>query len=121
MNESFRSYLVRHWRGELQLVESFWRIGFGGGLLLGIVEYIVVMAVGGGPAVLRPMLISFTFINAAFLIWVGVGIWRSARRYEDSRFLAVLAQATVVIGGAGFVLDAGLRLAVLTGLLRGVR
>jgi hypothetical protein len=114
-----RSYFVRHWRGELTLADSLWRNGFGGGLLLGIVEYVVADLVlsGGNFQLLPGLLICIMLVNTAFLIWVGGGVWRSANRYQGSRVWAILAQATIILGGAVFVLRSGLLLAVITGLL----
>ena len=118
------SYFARHWHGELTLPSSFWRNGLVGGLLLAIAENVAaVLAVAGGDVrlgnirLVSAMLICFMPINAAFLIWVGVGIWRSADRYGGSRVWAILAQATVVIGGTGFLLRSGLFLATMMGLI----
>ena len=116
-----RSYFARHWHGELTLPASFWRNGLVGGLLLAMVENLAsVLAVAGGDVRLGNIrLVSAMLmpINAAFLILVGFGIWRSANRYGGSRVWAILAQATVVIGGASFLLRSGLLLATMMGLI----
>jgi hypothetical protein len=118
-NEPGGAYFVRHWRGQLMLSESYWRNGLGGGLLLALVEYIAAVPVLASADFRRlpALLIGFMLANAAFLIWVGVGVWRSARRHRDNRIWAILAQATVLLAGASFVLRSALLLAAMTGLL----
>jgi hypothetical protein len=118
-NEPGGAYFVRHWQGQLKLSESYWRNGLGGGLLLAMVEYIVAVPILTGADFRRlpAMLICIMLANAAFLMWVGVGVWRSANRHRDNRIWAILAQATVVLGGASFVLRSALLLAAMTGLL----
>ena len=68
------------------------------------------------------MLIFFVLANSAIpLMWVGVGVWRSANRHQGIRIWAILAQATVLLGSAVFLFRSGLLLAVITGQLGPVR
>ncbi|WP_188261989.1 GYF domain-containing protein [Azospirillum tabaci] len=107
-----RSYIARHWRGELSLGVSYWVNGFLGN--------IAAMAAAAGltaalPDMYDPMigLVGIVLISALVLLvtlWQVVGVWRSARSHKSrggkavwariAQFMMVLAclQAANVLG-----------------------
>ena len=103
MQEKNRTYLVRHWRGELSLPVSYWV----NGILANIVAVICTLLIAGtlgstpsGYAYLAYWLSTFAFLTL-IVIWQSVGIWRSADRYskENSRwFWPAVAKFMVIIG-----------------------
>ncbi|HXP30230.1 MAG TPA: hypothetical protein VN832_04010 [Stellaceae bacterium] len=98
-----RSYLLRHWRGELSLPVAYWINGW-----LGDIP-IILLATGAGllirvPALVKPALAAGMAVWVlAFLvsIWQLVGIWRSAGRHVGRggrKIWAVLGQVSVGLG-----------------------
>ena len=79
-----RSYLVRHWRGELSVVQSYWVNTVGINMLLGFL-----VAILGVAAYHLPLSAGLFFvfgiwlIAAVALIWQTVGIVRASRRHLD--------------------------------------
>ncbi len=95
-----RSYLRRHWRGELSLGRSFW-LNY---VLLGVLLAVPAALIGIDEE--RGVLVDLLWIwlplpiEAAVLVWQVVGVWRSARRTvrERRRWLwPRLAQGWMVI------------------------
>ncbi|WP_144058584.1 RDD family protein [Bradyrhizobium oligotrophicum] len=84
-----RSYLVRHWRGELSLAASYWV----NGALLGVIATLAIAVATslvvqqGFDAQPVPALVLICVIwlcISLFTLWQTVGIWRSATRYRDA-------------------------------------
>jgi hypothetical protein len=100
-----RSWLLRHWRGELPLGVSYWAIGMLGGnlaqaILLGAARGEVEAASLSLRAVATLQLGALAGV-AALQAWINVGIWRSANRHEargGGAFWAVAAQVMVLVG-----------------------
>jgi hypothetical protein len=96
------SYFARHWRGELSLPKSYWI----NGIIIGLVCCVILSGalVGFAAAAVNAIttlpalfFVLALLLNIAIVIWVIVGIWRSAGRYVGPKFWAILARVTVVI------------------------
>jgi hypothetical protein len=105
-----RNYLLRHWRGELSLPMSYWLNGTLGGLAagfaVGLLAWLTHRQGEAQPLLWLVSLIASWLVAALFLVWQGVGIWRSAVRYRRSGrfFWGGAAQAAVVLGAAQYAL-----------------
>ncbi len=108
-----KSYLHRHWTGELSLAQSYWvnmfALGFGSILLANIVSgESVNESLWNMPKLGALTVIAFWLALIAVQIWQWVGVWRSAENYKKSngrKVIATLAQAAVVFG---FILGSNL-------------
>ena len=98
-----RSYVVRHWRGELSLPLSYWI----NAMLVGIVAAAIGRGVGEVSAELRdPRLdlaigLALMLVGLVLPVWQIVGVWRSAGRHRargGSRFWAIAARVLMVLG-----------------------
>ncbi len=101
-----RSYLSRHWRGELPLPVSYWVNGF----LLTMIAATAEATLGAADITTAPRLITGGYAALALSlvvvgIWQFVGIWRSAGRVIQERrkqakgaFWAGLARIATVLG-----------------------
>jgi hypothetical protein len=112
-------FIARHWRGELPLAQAFWQNGLGLALTVALIELFVIGPVlaTAGPQVFPLVLVGLTLVNAVFLVWVSVGIWRSANRHWISPATAIAAKVVVVIGCLWFVLHAAMLTMVMTGFM----
>ena len=102
-----RSYIARHWRGELSLPWSYW---VNGGLV-GVIAGATITVIAGVlvheqldaqpiPALL--WMCAIWLCAALLTLWQGVGIWRSATRYRAAgkgRW-GVVAKVMVALGAA---------------------
>lgn len=89
--------LGRLWRGELALGDAFWNWAVIGGLAVNIttsLAFFVMIASGQGIAAL---VVGYLF-SVPYNILAGVGVWRSAARYEGPRRHAELARLVSAIG-----------------------
>jgi hypothetical protein len=97
--------MFRLWRGELALGITFWLFGFGGGLFLGLPLFAAILALTDVPdetsALIFVAALGFFLV---YLIWVSVGIWRSASRYQGDSIWIVCAKSTVCAEGLMIVL-----------------
>ena len=87
-NENF---FVRFWNGDLSLPMSYWGVGVGIGLLFGFSIEIFTVSVGMSEDAMWGFLIPFQ-------IYTVVGIWRSANKYNGTKYWAILAKVAVVLG-----------------------
>jgi hypothetical protein len=82
-----KSYLMRHWRGELSLPVSYWINGslvtIGFSLALAIVSWD--NFVSKSPKVYSTTIICFWVLLALATVWQCLGIWRSANNYLRER------------------------------------
>jgi hypothetical protein len=99
-----RSYIARHWRGELSLPVSYWLNGILGavavGATVGATAYAINRQSDAQPMLWLLSLIA-TWMSAALLaLWQAVGVWRSATRYRQrgKRFWGAAAKALVLLG-----------------------
>lgn len=90
-----RSWIGRHWRGELGLSEAYWL----NGILCNVAVFgIIWLAREAGvdgrdwPGIFR--LAVWVFIVGAET-WFAIGVWRSAGRYAGPRFWAYAARLVV--------------------------
>jgi hypothetical protein len=107
-----RSYVARHWRGELSLPVSYWLNGILGALIVGATVGVLAYTInrqGAAQPTLWLVSLIVTWMSAGLLtIWQAVGVWRSATRYRQSgkRFWGGAAQALALLGvvqvGANF-------------------
>jgi ATP-dependent protease ClpP protease subunit len=98
-----RSYVLRHWRGELSLPVSYW-VNF---VLLGLVGFGIGFAASDVAADLRdPRLllalgVALIVFGLTLPVWQIVGVWRSAghHRARGGRgFWAIVARVLMVLG-----------------------
>ncbi len=103
-------YLVRHWRGDLPLGQSYWLDG----LVVSIAAGLLGRLIGSVDPQPHPQLVSWAVVvfllGVAPVVWVWqmVGIWRSARRHVSRggrAFWGVAARVMVVLGLVAFVLQ----------------
>lgn len=106
-----RSYIGRHWRGELSLPISF----FVNVVAIGIAEFAIVFVLSDlifadfNPTLAIPFIVSAVFVSLIELIivaWQVVGTWRSARRLmveTGQTFYALLAETLLAIYVLTFV------------------
>jgi hypothetical protein len=106
-----RSYISRHWRGELPLAISYWVNGF---LLTGAAATADI-ALGSADITRAPRLLTGAYAGLALLLlaasfWQLVGIWRSAGRTIEERsrlgkyaVWAGFARIATVLGFVSFV------------------
>ncbi len=105
------NFWVRHWRGELSLVKSYWLVG----TLLTIVLIFLAALFGEalGAADLTPTavgiwLTAFLVAICTFTVWQLVGIWRSAgnhMRITKRRGWALAARVMVVLSAIRAISD----------------
>lgn len=96
------SYLLKHWRGQLSLGQSFWMNYFLVALIVNVVSS-VASSGSGHPVTLARLTFYFLAASSLLLIWQAVGVWRSAQQFarqatesNESQSLARLAQAVVI-------------------------
>src|SRR5262245_53004686 len=104
--KSTSSYLARHWRGDLSLPKSFWINGI---LILGILifaSWYVLLPLSLLLEKAIPLFKGNDFIwffgdIATYIIiyvWAVVGVGRSAKKYEGSVILGILARVAILFG-----------------------
>ena len=100
-----RSYVVRHWRGELSLPVSYWVNGTLLGLIAGIVIAVLAAVIIHEQLDARPVaglvvLCSIWLGIIVLTLWQTIGIWRAATRYRagGKRGWGVVAKVMVVVG-----------------------
>jgi len=89
---------LRVWRGEVILWKTFWLFGLGGGVLLGLPIFGALLALTDVPD--NTTATYFLVAIGGLLlygVWVFVGIWRAANKYQGKRAWAILAKVSVVI------------------------
>lgn len=100
-----RSYIARHWTGDLSLGISYWVNGTLVSLLVAVSTIILVAVdVAESPKLYSAGVIGAWTLMFIVAIWQLVGIWRSASNHESrggKRGWAIVAQIMVVIGLLG--------------------
>ena len=87
-NENF---FVRFWKGDLSLKMSYWGMGVGINIVIGLLIGLFVGAAGMSEDAIWGYIIPFQ-------IYTVVGIWRSANKYKGAKYWAILAKVAVVLG-----------------------
>lgn len=82
-----RSYIARHWRGELSLPLSYWVNGGLLGVIVGAVISVIAAVImyeqiDEQPVPALVLMCAIWFCLALIMLWQAVGIWRSATRYR---------------------------------------
>ncbi|MDE2465418.1 MAG: hypothetical protein KGO02_17150 [Alphaproteobacteria bacterium] len=101
-----RSYIDRHWRGELSLAKSYWLngiliVGTGGVIVFYLAPLALTLVVFGLRETPLRWVLPFSFLAwFGAYIWVWGGIWRSAGNYRGPRIWSIAARIAVVIGVA---------------------
>jgi hypothetical protein len=99
------SYFARHWQGDLSLPISFWVNGL---LIFGLGYNVLMALINLGPFVwehtawlggneLNMMLVDMVIFVIAY-VWAGVGVWRSAKKYQGPIFWSILAKMAIWFG-----------------------
>ncbi len=89
------------WRGDAGLATTYWFWGLIVGLLIAAGGF----AVGSAESVFLGVLyIAFVVL---YSIWVSVGVWRSAGKYQGKRVWATLARFGVIVGAVRSVFEVG--------------
>ena len=82
---------VAFWNGDVSLVKSYWLIGVL--LTIGVVFVATFLVIAAG--------LQFEAMFGIYIPWViyiTVGIWRSADKYKGPKYWAILAKIAMVIG-----------------------
>jgi hypothetical protein len=96
------SLIGRIWRGEEGLALTFWGYGLGANLLFTMIMVMTLqlhLPVWGFAAVL--------LFRLVYMVFISVGIWRSASRYTGNRVWAYLAKIMVILGYLNVFLSLG--------------
>ena len=88
--EGVMDVIARVWRGEGGLARTYWGWGFLGSIVLGAS---LSLFPPGSPIALLALAFAI-----AYLVWVYVGIWRSASQYKGPAVWAALAKFVVSAG-----------------------
>ena len=86
----------RLWRGELPLGEAFWMWGVAAGLFVNMATSVSFLALVAADQVAAALFVGYG-LSVPYNVVAGVGIWRSAGRYQGDPRLAALARAATVI------------------------
>lgn len=81
------TFVRKVWRGDYGLARTFWGLGLGVSIAVGL----LLSSLGGGEAVLVGVL------HLGYTVVVLVGIWRAATQYEGLKIWSILAKASVVL------------------------
>jgi len=105
------NFLLRHWRGELTLVQAYWGVG----LLVTVTAIAVGLLIGkiADPTHIGAqnhgiLVTSFLFFICVMTLWQIVGVWRSAGNHIRSTkryFWATVARLVVVLAALRSVVD----------------
>jgi hypothetical protein len=104
------NFFIRHWRGDYSLARSFWLHGAATGLLTLDIYPMVIGPIAGlnfdDENIKNGLLIAVLFMPPLILIWLSVGIWRSANHAKQAgrKFWPVVAQSWLI----GFSLAAAM-------------
>jgi hypothetical protein len=98
-----RSYLARHWRGELPLGLSYWLNGFLGNIAVVVIVTVLARITDAAftPERALAATVVIWLITLTIVLWQIVGVWRSAGNHRargGRRFWAGLAKFMVIIG-----------------------
>ena len=87
------------WRGDIPLGTTYWLFGAGPNIVLFATRMYLesdkeFAATPEGTSIA----LGLTLFGAAYAVFIGVAIWRSATKYQGQQWLAVLAKVAVVLG-----------------------
>lgn len=89
------SLLKELWRGDVPLVKTYWIYGVGVSLLLNVALLALTSMLSSVPAVSLPLFV-LGILSILYTLFIAVGIWRSASKYQGNKVWAVLAKIMVV-------------------------
>ena len=107
------SYILRHWRGELSLVRSYWVNTLALTVLFGaLFAALMLVEFADYPRLISVVMICAWPFSVIAQTWLSVGIWRSARHYSEThprRYWGGVARLLTTIGWistlSGFVIQ----------------
>jgi hypothetical protein len=91
--------LLNLWRGNVELPETYWKYGFAGGAGIFLLVFIAEKAFES--TLVAPLTL---LVQWAWLVFIGVSIWRSAGKYSESKLWSVLARIVVVAAALNLLL-----------------
>lgn len=92
-----KAKLAAAFRGEEKLWKTFWVYGFGGSIILNIINSILT-------SILMLLGIPMMLVMLAFQVWSSIAIWRCAPNVKN-KIWGQVARVLVVLGAIGFVLS----------------
>jgi hypothetical protein len=84
------------WRGELPLDEAFWTWAIGIGLLVNLTTSILFLALITADRPWAALFVGYA-LSVPYNVLAGVGVWRSAARYDGPALHAELARIGTVV------------------------
>ena len=91
-------YLGRLWRGDLELENAFWNWAVLGGLLVNLSSSGLFLALIMADRPILALIVGYAF-SVPYNVFVVVGVWRSADRFEGDPQWAGLAKGVALVGG----------------------
>jgi len=95
-------FLGSIWRGEALLAKVYWFYGAIGSFFFFFIPATLMSAMNlfgsGNPAVLAFLAIYGLGLAPTYIVFISVGIWRSANAYEGNPMWALLSKGSVVLG-----------------------
>lgn len=85
------------WRGDVPLSEAFWNWAVIGGLVINLLTSALFLALIMNDRVVAALIAGYGF-SVPYNLFVMVGVWRSAARYEGDRRWADLARIVAIAG-----------------------
>ncbi len=104
-----RTFVWRHWNGELHLPVSYWLVGLVLQFVLLFAVLFFFLALIGLTGIRLPLVFLMVAVIVAVAVWSNVGVWRSATVYmrTSPRIWGILAKAGVVCNAVQVVLELG--------------
>ena len=95
------------WRGNVELVKTFWIFGFGAwvafAILFAFIEYQSSgMTIGIGPL----LILGLMFFYFVYMSFINVAVWRSANKYRGSKTYMILAKFMVIVSWCALIREA---------------
>jgi hypothetical protein len=84
------------WRGELPLDEAFWTWAIGIGLVVNLTTSILFLALITADRPWAALFVGYA-LSVPYNVLAGVGVWRSAARYDGPTLHAELARIGTVV------------------------
>ena len=87
------------WRGDVPLSQAFWNWAVIGGLAINLLTSALFLVLIMNDRVVAALIVGYGF-SVPYNIFVTVGVWRSAARYQGDRRWADLARIVTIAGMA---------------------
>jgi hypothetical protein len=96
------SLIGRIWRGEEGLGLTFWGYGLGANILFTMLTFLILAL-----HLADWFLLALLLFRLVYMVFISVGIWRSANRYTGHQAWAYLAKVMVILGYLNIFLSLG--------------